>query len=278
MNDLEEMERNDSSLRTRFVTATLYSAILIAMSLISTATTVIAIAVLSGLCAFEFYAMLRSDAKLPNELIGTITAALYPISYAVGHFNGVLTLTAIFATVVLVWYVFYTPARITDVAVTFFGALYTGLMLGFLVVVRTDIGGFWGGFTVVAIMASVWLNDTFAFFIGTKFGRHKMAPRISPNKSWEGFLAGMVASIGIWCVMPFIPGVQLSFFWAITGGIACGCIGILGDLVESRIKRSTGHKDSGNLLPGHGGFLDRCDSLILVAAMASLVLKFSGTL
>ena len=278
MNELEEMERNDASLRTRVITATIYSATLIAMTLISSVTTVIAVAALSGLCAFEFYTMLRSDAKLPNELIGTIAATLYPVSYALGHFNGVLTLTATFATVVLVWYVFYPPARITDVAVTFFGALYTGLMLSFLVVVRADIAGFWGGFTVVAIMASVWLNDTFAFFIGSKFGRHKMAPRISPNKSWEGFLAGMVASVGVWLLMMLIPSVHLPVGWAIAGGIACGCVGILGDLVESRIKRSTGHKDSGHLLPGHGGFLDRCDSLILVAAMASLILRLSGTI
>jgi phosphatidate cytidylyltransferase len=266
------------NLRTRVITAIVYSASIIAMVLISNVTTVIAVAILSGLCAFEFYAMLRSDAKLPNELIGIVAAALYPISYALGYFNGVLMLTAAFAIVVLCWYVFYSHARITDVAVTIFGALYTGLMLSFLVVSRQAAAGFWGGAVVVVIVASVWLNDTFAFFIGTRFGKHKMAPRISPHKSWEGFLAGMVASVLVWCLMPLIPGVGLPYEWAIAGGIACGCVGILGDLVESRIKRGTGHKDSGNFLPGHGGFLDRCDSLIMVAAMASLILRISGTI
>ncbi|MDR3052900.1 MAG: phosphatidate cytidylyltransferase [Coriobacteriales bacterium] len=263
---------------TRVATAAAFSISVIAMVLISDITTMLVVAALSGLCAFEFYAMLRADAKLPNELIGTIAATLYPVSYALWRFNGVLSLTSLFATALLVWYVFWPHARITDVAITVFGALYTGLMLGALVVMREALPGFWGGLVVVIILLSVWGNDTFAFFFGSKLGKHKMAPRISPNKSWEGFIAGLVASVGIWCAIPLVPGISLAWGWAVVGGVACGCFGILGDLVESRIKRSTGHKDSGNLLPGHGGFLDRCDSLILVAGTATLVLRFAGAL
>ncbi|MDR3308201.1 MAG: phosphatidate cytidylyltransferase [Coriobacteriales bacterium] len=274
--DVRAGKRGWSSLKTRVVTAAVFSLSTVALILISMVTTVVAVAVLSGLCAFEFYTMLRADAKLPNVLVGTVTAALYPVTYAVWQFNGVLSLTTAFAVVLLVWYVFDTHSRVTDIAITLFGALYTGLMLTSLVIIREIVPGFWGGALVFAILLSVWANDALAFFVGSRFGRHKMAQHISPKKSWEGFWAGMVASVAIWCLIPLIPGMSLHYAWAVVGGIACGWIGILGDLVESRIKRGTGHKDSGNLLPGHGGFLDRCDSLILVAAMASLILRFSG--
>jgi phosphatidate cytidylyltransferase len=248
--------------------------------------TALFLAALSGICAWEFYAMLRSDAKLPNELIGTVSAALYPLSYYFWGFSGLLSLTTVFVLVLLIWYVFYTSARITDVAVTLFGALYTGLMLTSLILIRqipADQPDFflpevWGGVLVLLVIFSTFANDAAAFFVGSKLGRHKMAPRISPNKSWEGFLAGLAASVLLWCLVPLIPGVHISWLWAIGGGILCGWIGILGDLVESRIKRSTGHKDSSNLLAGHGGFLDRCDSLLLVGAAASILLRFAGAI
>jgi phosphatidate cytidylyltransferase len=265
-------------MHTRVITGAVFSISTTALILISQITTVVAIAAISGLCAFEFYMMLRSDSKLPNELIGTIAAALYPVVYALWHFNGAMALTCAFSLVLLIWYVYYTHARITDVAITLFGALYTGLMLTSLISVRDMVGGFWGGVLVALIIISVWAYDAFAFLIGSRFGKHKMAPRISPKKSWEGFIAGLVASIAIWCLLPLIPGLSLGWVWAVVGGLACGWIGILGDLVESRIKRGTGHKDSGHLLPGHGGFLDRNDSLLLVAAAAMLILRVATSL
>jgi phosphatidate cytidylyltransferase len=265
-----------SGFKARAITAAVFSISIVALVLISDVTTVLMTSTLSGLCAFELYHMLRNDAKLPNELLGTVVAAAYPLVYAVWHFDGLLSLTLVFACTLLIWYVFYTPARITDVAVTLFGACYTGLMLSSLVMIRDVLPGFWGGVLVFGVLLSVWANDTFAYLIGSKFGKHPMAPRISPKKSWEGFVAGIIMSIAVWCLFPLIPGLELPFGWAIFGGLACGWIGMLGDLVESRIKRNTGFKDSGTLLPGHGGFLDRCDSLIAVAAVASLLFRFIG--
>jgi len=262
----------------RVITAILFAGITTACLIAHEISAMIAIAALSGLCAFEFYAMLRSDAKLPNEFIGTIAAGLYPLTYFFWGFNGVLLLTTAFVLVILIWYVFYMPARITDVSVTLFGALYTGFLLTSLVAIRTVELGLWGGLLTFGIVFSTWANDAFALFFGSRFGKHKMAPRISPKKSWEGFFAGMAASIIVWCLMVFIPEVGLTWPWAIAGGILCGWVGILGDLLESRIKRSTGHKDSGTLLPGHGGFLDRCDSLLPVAATAYLLLRIAGVI
>ena len=265
-----------SVFQKRVLTAGIFSVSIIVLVLLSKATTVLMTSALSALCAFELFRMLRQDAKLPNELLGTAVAALYPIVYAIWHFNGLLSVTVGFATVLLVWYVMYTPARITDVAITLFGACYTGLMLSSLIMIREVLGGFWGGVLVVGVLLSVWANDASAFFVGSRLGKHPMAPRISPNKTWEGFIAGIVFSVAVWCLFPLIPGLELPIIWAIIGGLACGWIGILGDLVESRIKRTTGFKDSSSLLPGHGGFLDRCDSLIVVAAVASLLFRIIG--
>jgi phosphatidate cytidylyltransferase len=276
MSPKEPRDPLELNFRTRAITAAVFSISIVALVLASKVTTVIMTSALSGLCAFEFYAMLRSDAKLPNEFMGIAAAALCPIVYAFWHFNGLLSLTVAFACVLLIWYVYYTPARIIDVSVTLFGACYTGLMLTSLVMIRDILPGFWGGVLVFGVLLSVWGNDTFAFLIGSRFGKHPMAPRISPKKSWEGFVAGMIVSVAVWCLMPLIPGLDLPWIWAVVGGLACGWIGILGDLVESRIKRYTGHKDSGKLLPGHGGFLDRCDSLSVVAAVASLVFRLVG--
>jgi len=270
----------------RVVTGFLIALVTIVFLLLSSLSTALFLAALSGICAWEFYAMLRADAKLPNELIGTITAALYPLSYYFFGMYGILSLTTVFALIILIWYVFYTTARITDVAVTVFGALYTGLMLTSLILIRhippleADflLPGIWGGVLVVIVVFSTFANDAMAYFVGSKIGRHKFAPRISPSKTWEGFLAGMIASVALWCLIPLIPGIGIGWGWAVLGGILCGWIGILGDLVESRIKRSTGHKDSSNLLPGHGGFLDRCDSLLLVGAAAFILLSFAGAI
>ncbi|MDR2492851.1 MAG: phosphatidate cytidylyltransferase [Coriobacteriales bacterium] len=263
-------------MQSRVITAVLFAGTTTLCLILSDISAVIVVSALSGLCAFELYAMLRSDAKLPNELIGTVAAALYPVMYYFFHLNGILILTTAFALVLFIWYVNYMRARIIDVAVTLFGALYTGFMLTSLVLIRGIVPGVWGGVLVFGVVLSVWANDAFAFFFGSRFGRHKMAPRISPAKSWEGFFAGLAASVIVWCLIPLIPGMSLPWGWAVFAGVACGWVGILGDLMESRIKRSTGHKDSGNLLPGHGGFLDRCDSLILVAALALLLLRIAG--
>ena len=262
-------------MRTRVITGAVYSISLIALAMIDTWTTVLLCSALSALCAYEFYRMLRADAKLPNEVVGVLTSGAYPIVYMLWHFDGLLTLTVLSATVLLIWYVFSGGSRIGDVAVTLFGSCYTGLMLSSLVEIRGIMPAYWGGLLVVGVMLSVWGNDAFAFFFGSRFGRHKLAPHISPNKSWEGFAAGIVASVIAWCLIHFIPGLGLSWPWAIVAGLVCGIGAILGDLVESRIKRSIGFKDSGHLLPGHGGFLDRCDSLLVVAALSALIFRLA---
>jgi phosphatidate cytidylyltransferase len=115
-----------------------------------------------------------------------------------------------------------------------------------------------------------------AYFVGSLTGRHKLAPHISPKKSWEGFFAGAAACTGVWVAAPLLPGLDLELGLAALTGVAVALSSVIGDLAESRMKREAGIKDSGNSLPGHGGFLDRLDSLILVCLIAYWVLWWGG--
>lgn len=150
------------------------------------------------------------------------------------------------------------------------------MLLSGILVIRMALPDPWGGVLVLLLFLSVWGNDSFAYLIGSKFGKHKLAPRTSPKKSWEGFLAGLVASMLFWCAMSFVPGVTMPIPMAIVFGLISGLMGVLGDLAESRIKRNSGFKDSGTIMPGHGGLLDRCDSLFLVSVTAAILLIGGG--
>ncbi len=271
-----EKLKHPSDFQVRFRTGAVYVGVTVICALICNISTVVMLCAVAGICAGEFFYMLRSDAKLPNELLGTLAAIAYPISVWQLGLTGALLVTGALLIALLVWYVFWMRARIGDVGVSFFGAAYTGLLLSSLILVRMGVPGIWGGVLVVGIFCSVWANDSFAYLVGSKLGKHKMAPRISPKKSWEGFFGGLVGSVVIWCAMSFIPGVDMSIPQAVAFGIVCGLFGVLGDLAESRIKRNSGVKDSGTIMPGHGGLLDRCDSLFLVAAVAGVLLVWGG--
>ena len=268
--------RNPSNIQVRFRTGFVYVAASVILTLASDVTTMLMVAILAGISANEFYYMLRSDAKLPNELLGVIAAALYPVSYFFAGMNGALVLTVGFLMALLIWYVFWMRARVSDVGVSFFGAAYCGLLLTGLLMVRMSLPGIWGGLLALLVQLSVWANDSFAYLVGSRFGKHKLAPRTSPKKSWEGLIAGLAGSMLMWAIMTFIPGVQMPLPFALLFGLVCGLSGVLGDLAESRIKRNSGFKDSGTIMPGHGGLLDRCDSLFLVSATSAILLVGSG--
>lgn len=127
---------------------------------------------------------------------------------------------------------------------------------------------------VLATMAAVWLADSAAYFVGKRCGRHKLAPMISPGKTWEG-LAGAVTTVA--AVATALCAWQNWSFWLVPGSIALVLLSVMGDLFESLIKRQAGKKDSGSLLPGHGGILDRIDSLtstLPVVALAAHLVQF----
>lgn len=281
-------EQKDASSETRsrnplhglFVRAgfgLIYAGLFIACLLMGTLTTALFVAAMSWLCCFEFYRMMRLDGKVPNELLGLAAAVLFPLSALVHP----LWLTALIFLLVLslgLWYVYSPRTRIADVAVTAFGPIYTGFMMSAIVLLREAIPGFPGALLTVGVCASLWVSDSFAYLVGSRIGKHKMAPKISPNKSWEGFFGGLVGSAIIWCILWATGLYDLDLVLAISISLAVAILGVFGDLIESRIKRGVGVKDSGNLIPGHGGMLDRSDSLIFGCITAYLLLMIGGVL
>ena len=130
-----------------------------------------------------------------------------------------------------------------------------------------------GGFLIIFIFASIWICDSAAYYIGTAFGKHKLFPRVSPKKSWEGAIAGFVFAILTMIASKVIFLDFLSWNSTIGIGIIIGILGQIGDLIESLFKRDSGVKDSSGLIPGHGGIFDRFDSLIFSAPWILILLN-----
>jgi phosphatidate cytidylyltransferase len=132
----------------------------------------------------------------------------------------------------------------------------------------------WGGYTIVSLLASIWICDTAAYFGGLTFGRHRLFERVSPKKSWEGAVFGFFGALLTMLAARSLVLDYLRFQDALTIGIIIGVFGQLGDLVESRFKRDAGVKDSSAIIPGHGGVYDRFDSLVFVAPIVYLYIDF----
>jgi phosphatidate cytidylyltransferase len=152
--------------------------------------------------------------------------------------------------------------RLQDTAIALFGMLYVGMTLSTLVATRTLAGG---EFLILFVLLVTWAGDTGAYYAGTMWGRHLLAPAISPKKTYEGLIGGIVLAIGVALLTRAWMLPQFSLLNAIVLGLLLTATGLLGDLCESAIKRTVGVKDSGGMLPGHGGMLDRIDSLLFTA-------------
>ncbi len=160
-----------------------------------------------------------------------------------------------------------TPNAVTTLAQSLLGVIYLAFPLGALFIISflylPDVKAY-----LLFTFILIWLNDTGAFLVGSKFGKRRLCERLSPKKSWEGFWGGFTFCIlaglvfALWFEYPIV--------WMIVYGAVVSVFATVGDLFESMLKRSAGVKDSGNLIPGHGGILDRIDSLLFVAVPALL--------
>jgi phosphatidate cytidylyltransferase len=253
---------------------------------------------LSGFAAWsthELYRLAAQKGVAPLGIVGYPTSAALVLlaawqpefvgyaPYALGVL-GAATLTTIVAELFVRG---PEPSPLVDVAVTLFGSVYVGLALAFMPLLNAlpqtrswAPGGnaALSGLVIVALpLAATWIGDASAFFAGTAWGKKKLAPAISPNKSWVGFWADVVgASVAalLWMIVAgrYLPGLELSWLVVAVVGAVMGVGAVAGDLVESLLKREAGVKDSGTFFPGHGGVLDRIDSLILTIPIAYLAL------
>jgi phosphatidate cytidylyltransferase len=224
--------------------------------------------VAAAIAAFELVTMFGAVGA--GEALGIGVAGAIPLMAAFGRSGDLLPgwsgLALAGATVaILVTFLFrrgpleQIPRAVSTVVLSW---LYCGLLIASLVGLRDRFGVPW---VIVAFVAS-WANDTFAYFAGHAFGRHKLYERISPKKTWEGFAGGVAGSVvGTLAVLWLLHPRALTPGGAVVLGLGAGVLGPLGDLAESMIKRAAGVKDSGKIIPGHGGLLDRIDALLFVA-------------
>lgn len=184
--------------------------------------------------------------------------------------GGVLYLTVLIPLcfIVELFHASETPLR--NVATTLVGVLYVAYPMCLMLFIPFLITGEWTPEAFLFYLFIVWGNDVFAYLTGVTMGRNQMAPRISPKKSWEGFVGGVVGALAMGAVGSYVVGGGLGMWLGLAAVVAI--TSVFGDLVESMFKREAGIKDSGNILPGHGGMLDRFDALLISSPFAFVYL------
>ncbi len=229
---------------------------------------VLLLAVLLG-CTYEFYRITTKRNYLPRYIIGIISALslfLYSLDYTFlsGAYYELLKIVFILTIPAMFISELFSGSKspIGDLGSTLLSLIYIALPISLLINVAMLIGGGeWQPLLVICYIMIIWANDSFAYLVGVMFGRHIMFERISPKKSWEGLVGGIVGAL-IFGVMVALLLNQNIYVWGAMA-IIIATTGVLGDLVESMFKRSVDIKDSGAILPGHGGWLDRFDALLI---------------
>lgn len=225
----------------------------------------------------EFYKLVGLDGYLPLTFWGTLTGILiFTFTFLVQkNLVGREVFYLVFPFGSIIYFIkLYKKSEVkpfTNIAYTFLGILYVAIPFSLLHVIAFCTGKYQFEL-VTGILLLTWASDTGGYFAGTLFGRTKLFVRISPKKSWEGFVGGAVLTLVIAFALSSYMGILPLWKW-MTIGILTVIAGTYGDLVESLFKRSINIKDSGESLPGHGGFLDRFDALLLSLPFIAAFLK-----
>ena len=232
------------------------------------------------LSSYEFFTILEIKGLNPHKSLGIIAAVLLGLNaYFASYFFTLATLTILFILLSIPELTRTDPDRaIYHISTTFFGVIYTGWLFSHLILLRefpVHKGGDYSLGLSYAMLPFViaWTGDTFAFLIGSKLGRHKLLKRVSPSKSWEGTIGGGLASIAALFVMRTFYAQYLTVFDTIVLGILGYSSAVLGDLIESLLKRDAKLKDVSSSIPGHGGVLDRFDSILFTAPLVYYYLR-----
>ncbi|MBN2102532.1 phosphatidate cytidylyltransferase [bacterium] len=242
---------------------------------------VIVVLIIETVALSEFYQLYKNKGFSPNIILGIGSVILMTLSVYLFQLKYIYPVIFIALTSCMICEMFRNKSHpIINIAITIFGWLYLSFFSS-LILIRQfpKTAGFshiTGGWLVMQIFFTIWLCDTAAYFWGSKFGRHPLFKKISPKKTWEGAIAGFVVSVpsAIFIRFLFVP--HTSLLHSIILGAIVGSFGQIGDLIESFIKRDAGVKDSSGLLPGHGGFLDRFDSPLIVTPLVYLSMRLFG--
>lgn len=275
----------------RTITGVLFVAVIVTSFLNPMAMTAL-FALVTALTVWEFSGLVNNrDGVCVNRFISTVAATYFYFAMA-GFCSGITPSTVFIPYLLTIVYLMVAElyAKHTDPincwAYTMLSQLYVALPLSLLNVLAFRVSAEGMAFTAVlplSVFVFLWINDSGAYCCGSLFGRHKLFPRVSPGKSWEGSVGGgvfvIVAAALLWYLTEQygVNDLRLSVYEWIGLGLTVVVFGTWGDLVESLFKRTLGVKDSGNLLPGHGGMLDRFDSSLL-AVPAAVIYLFTLTL
>ena len=238
----------------------------------------------------EFYKLARETGLSPQRWMGlAVGVLLFALNFIVfRQFSRSVTDEAGGAVLYLLLYIglllptlfvcelFRRSATpLANLGATLLGVLYVAVPLSLLLYVPVLAGdGVWRPETVLCYIFIIWANDVFAYLVGMTFGRHRLCERLSPKKSWEGFFGGLAGAVATGLAAAYALDAN---YW-VWGGLAlvASLSGVAGDLVEPMFKREAGVKDSGQVIPGHGGVLDRFDALLLSAPYVFLYLLLVG--
>lgn len=277
-------------MRTRLLTAAIALPILIASIILpwwipETVWIFVVIAVLALSAAlFEFFSLTKKLELKADASVAYLGAAALVVAFifdapakapdllllTLGLFVGALVATQAFR------FQKDFSKMLTGVGVTLLGVMYVVFLGGFLISIRVGFEHIPGLSTKLLLffMAVMFGSDAGAYFAGRAFGKHKLAPTISPGKTVEGLIGGIVAAAGFaaLCTLVFFP--ELPYKYSIPLAVVMAVVGVLGDLAESAMKRGSGAKDAASILPGHGGLLDRLDSLLFNAPILYYFARF----
>lgn len=264
-------------LKLRLLTATIGAIVMISGIVYSQWTYFAVFLLVSVLTQWEFYKLARIDDKLPLKMLGTLIGQVFfvltfLIEADLLSLKYMLVVFPLLATVFLIkLYKKEDVQPFTNIAYTFLGIIYVAIPFALLNVIAFANGVF-SYEIILGILLILWASDTGAYFSGIMLGKKKLFERISPKKTWEGSIGGGLLAL----IMAFVLSRYFLDLTTIQWLVAAGLIvitGIYGDLIESVFKRSIEIKDSGRSLPGHGGFLDRFDSLLLAAPFIVVFIK-----
>ncbi len=227
---------------------------------------------ISIMALWEFYNALREKELKPIRGVGYILLIIYYLLN--NNFEYMMYIIVIATLILLILPVINLKYTFVDVSLTVLGFIYCGILFSFVYLINAKPKG---EFLVWIIFIGSWLSDTAAYYCGKNFGKHKLSPKVSPKKTIEGSLGGLIGATiftGVFgIIIQHYTNIMPIYNYFLIGAL-CGLFGQLGDLVASSIKRYVGIKDYSNLIPGHGGILDRFDSIIFSATVVFYYLTF----
>ncbi len=227
----------------------------------------IAIYLVIALCMYEIYTALKHQGIIISPYVCIFYIVLLPVAIQVAALKGILALFMITGMLALALQVFHADLTIINTAFTFFMLFYPCMMLSMIPLMLTFPGG--GRMAIFFTVLLACTTDAFALYAGMLFGKHKLSPTISPKKTVEGAIGGIIGGGIVGFAMGLIIHVRYYFHVPVWQMVLLGLLGSvageIGDLAASIVKRSTGIKDFGKIFPGHGGMMDRMDSILFVA-------------